>query len=208
VLYVPQLETNLLSVGRLIQKGYNVAFSALSCSVTTKDSFEILRAQYNHGIYQVNLNYGQPQPPTMQIHQVHTAITKPLPMQTWHRRLGHLNEADISRLATESADDIKIDPATTDSICIPCLQGKQHVNINRQPAQRATQLGSKIHSNLCGPIGTPSHSNYRYYIIYVDDWSRYIWVYFLKTKMADEISARFREFQALLETQCRDARIQ
>ena len=117
VLYVPQLEANLLSVGRLIEKGYNVAFSAQS-SVATQDSFEFLRAQYDNGIYKVNLNYGQPQPPTMQIRQVHTrqvhtAITKPLPMQTWHRRLGHLNEANVSRLATESADNIDIDPATS-----------------------------------------------------------------------------------------------
>jgi len=81
VLYVPQLEANLLSVGRLIEKCYNVAFSAQCCSVTTKDSFKILKAQYDHGIYKVNLNYGQAQPPTV---QVHTAIMKPLPMQTWH----------------------------------------------------------------------------------------------------------------------------
>ena len=65
-----------------------------------------------------------------------------------------------------------------------------------------------IHSDLCGLIGTSSHSGYKYFIIYIDDWSRYIWVYFLKTKSADEISSRFQEFQALLQTQCPQARIQ
>ena len=88
----------LLSVGRLIEKGYNVAFSAQSCSVPTKDSFEILKAQYDRGIYKVNLSYGQPTKPfPIQIRQLHTTTTKPLPMQTCYRRLGHLNEADVSR---------------------------------------------------------------------------------------------------------------
>jgi len=128
--------------------------------------------------------------------------TKATGIRTWHRRLGHLNVDDIRKLAKESAIDIYIneDHDRTD-ICIACLQGKQHMNINRKPAERAVQLGSLIHSDLCGPIATPSHSGYRYFIIYVDDWSRYIWVYFLRSKTADEISTKFREFQVLLETE-------
>jgi len=86
----------VLSGGRLIEKGYNVAFFAQSCSVPTKDSFKILKAQYDRGIYKVNLNYGQPTKPLLlqicqpklfpiQIRQLHTTITKPLPMQTYYR---------------------------------------------------------------------------------------------------------------------------
>jgi len=42
----------------------------------------------------------------------------------------------------------------------------------------------------------------------VDDWSRYIWVYCLRSKTADEISTKFQEFQVLLETQCSEVHIQ
>ena len=132
-----------------------------------------------------------------------------LSLRTWHCRLGHLNEGDIRILAKNAATKIKLDTSSnSEPLCIPCLQGKQHLVINRNPSERATLLGTLIYSDICGPIETPSHSSYKYFIIYVDDWRHYIWVYFMNTKTADEISSRFRGFLALLQTQCPTARIQ
>ena len=48
--------------------------------------------------------------------------------------------------------------------------------------------------NTLRPIGTSS------LIIFVVYWSRYIWIYSMKTKTADEISRRFRGLLALLQT--------
>jgi len=36
----------------------------------------------------------------------------------------------------------------------------------------------------------------QFYIIYIDDCTRYTQVYFLITKLAEEISAKFQAFQA------------
>jgi len=204
-LYVPWLKVNFIFVGQLIKSGYVVAFMREYCLIK-KENKEVLKAQYQNGMYQLLL---QDEPVTMQEHQAlqTTKATGSLPLRTWHRWLGHLNVDDIRKIANESAIDIYIneDHDKTD-ICIPCLQGKRHMNINRKPAERV-QLGSLIHSDLCGSIATPSHSGYRYFIIYVDDWSQYIWVYFLQSK-TDEIPMKFWEFQVLLETQCSEARIQ
>jgi len=41
----------------------------------------------------------------------------------------------------------------------------------------------------------------RYIIVYIDDFSRYTWVYFLQIKTADEVTSRFQEFQHLVEKQ-------
>ena len=57
-----------------------------------------------------------------------------------------------------------------------------------------------LHSDLCGPM-KPSIGGAKYYIIYIDDCTRYTEVYFLITKTAEEVSAKFQHYQAWVETQ-------
>jgi len=58
--------------------------------------------------------------------------------------------------------------------------------------------------DLCGPITPLSMAGACYFIVYIDDFSRYTWVYFLRTKTADEVTSRFQEFQHLVEKQWPD----
>jgi transposase InsO family protein len=43
----------------------------------------------------------------------------------------------------------------------------------------------------------PSLGNFVYYVIFIDDYSRKTWIYFLKVK--DEVFSKFQEFKALVE---------
>jgi len=70
----------------------------------------------------------------------------------------------------------------------------------RTKASRTLTPFELIHSDLCGPI-KHSIGGAQYYIIYIDDCTRYTEVYFLVTKSAEEISAKFRHYQAWVETQ-------
>ena len=56
-----------------------------------------------------------------------------------------------------------------------------------------------IHTDVCGPMRTPSHGNNRYFILFIDDFSRMTWVYFLKEKL--EVFGVFKKFKALAENQ-------
>ena len=55
-----------------------------------------------------------------------------------------------------------------------------------------------IHSDVCGPMPSTSLSGYEYYVTFIDDSSRKIWIYFLKTK--DEVFRKFKEFKSLIES--------
>ena len=56
-----------------------------------------------------------------------------------------------------------------------------------------------VHCDIWGPIKTPTHARYSYFITLVDDKSRYTWVYLLKNKNdALQIIPRFFK---LIETQ-------
>lgn len=56
-----------------------------------------------------------------------------------------------------------------------------------------------IHSDICGPMSTPSLNNNLYFDLFIDDFDRMTWVYFLKSK--SEVLYAFKSFKKLVETQ-------
>ena len=56
-----------------------------------------------------------------------------------------------------------------------------------------------IHSDICGPITPVSNGNKRYFISFIDDYSRKAWVYFLQEK--SEAFSAFKSFKALVENE-------
>ena len=61
----------------------------------------------------------------------------------------------------------------------------------------STQPLDKVHNDLSGIIRTPSIGNFRYFLTFIDDYSRYTTVYLLKSK--EEVCDKFVEFKALVE---------
>ncbi|CAL2259306.1 unnamed protein product [Prunus armeniaca] len=67
--------------------------------------------------------------------------------------------------------------------CTDCINGKQHRDpIPKKSTWRATQKLELIHADICGPITPTSNSNKRYILLFIDDYSRKAWVYFLVEK--------------------------
>jgi hypothetical protein len=80
------------------------------------------------------------------------------------------------------------------------IEGKQH----RKPfpsdgGMRATKPLEIVHSDVCGPMRTTSLGGARYFVTYIVDFSRKVWVYLLKSK--GECLEKFKEFKAFVETQ-------
>ena len=67
--------------------------------------------------------------------------------------------------------------------------------------KRTKGILALIHSDTCGPMSTTSMSGCSYYVIFIDDFSRKTWIYFLKSK--NENFKKFKEFKALVEKQTR-----
>lgn len=62
---------------------------------------------------------------------------------------------------------------------------------------RAEAILERVHIDLCGPFSTESIVKLRYYVIFIDDYSRKCWVYFMQKK--DQTITKFCEFKALVE---------
>jgi transposase InsO family protein len=85
------------------------------------------------------------------------------------------------------------------NICKGCMLGKNIKKSFLVSNKRAKVILELIHSNVCGPISTSSLDGHVYYVIFIDDFSRKSWVYFMKSK--NETFKNFHEFKALIENQ-------
>nr|GEW35931.1 hypothetical protein [Tanacetum cinerariifolium] len=101
-----------------------------------------------------------------------------------HRRLSHLNFNTINLL---SKNDILIGlpklKFVKDHLCSSCELGKA----KRKSFQTKTTLSSKrrlqlLHMDLCGSMRVESINGKKYVLVIVDDYSRYTWTHFLRSK--------------------------
>nr|KYP39530.1 Retrovirus-related Pol polyprotein from transposon TNT 1-94 [Cajanus cajan] len=84
--------------------------------------------------------------------------------------------------------------------CEGCLLGKQHrLVFSTRKAWRAKDMLELIHTDICRLMRTPSLYNNRYFILFIDDFSRMTWLYFFKEK--SKIFGIFKKFKALAEKQ-------
>ncbi|KIA91165.1 hypothetical protein OA88_22630, partial [Flavobacterium sp. JRM] len=73
-------------------------------------------------------------------------------------------------------------------LCEVCTKGKFTQTRNREPDRKAKKPLELIHTDLAGPMPTPSKEGHRYVQSFTDDYSGTMFVYFLKTK-GDTIQA-------------------
>ncbi|CAA7040242.1 unnamed protein product [Microthlaspi erraticum] len=119
---------------------------------------------------------------------------------TWHHRLGHSNVKILQHL--KNSKEIVINKSGSSSICEPCQMGKSNRLQFFSSDSRVLQPLAKIHCDLWGPAPFVSTQGFKYYAVFVDDFSRYAWFYPLKTKSA--FTSVFISFQKMVENQFED----
>ena len=114
----------------------------------------------------------------------------------WHRRLGHITIKRTKQLVNDRV------LSTLDFVdfetCVDCIKGKQ-TNKSKTGAKRSSNLLNIIHTNICCP--NIDASSPRYFIPFIDDYSRYMYLYLLCSK--DEALDTFKVFKTEVEKQCR-----
>ncbi|RDX97941.1 hypothetical protein CR513_19216, partial [Mucuna pruriens] len=115
--------------------------------------------------------------------------------ELWHKRLGHMSEKGLEILAKDHLQSIKGQPF---DLCEDCLVGKQHkVSFHRPDSgRRRKHILDLVHLDVCS-TSERSLGGAQYFVTFIDDHSRKLWVYPLKRK--DEVLRAFKEFHASVE---------
>nr|GFB79440.1 retrovirus-related Pol polyprotein from transposon TNT 1-94 [Tanacetum cinerariifolium] len=107
----------------------------------------------------------------------------------WHQRLSHLNFDTINDLArNDLVTCLSKFKYHKEHLYPSCEQGKsKRASHPPKPVPNSRQRLHLLHMDLCGPMRISSINGKRYILVIMDDYSRYTWVHFLRSK--DETSA-------------------
>ncbi|XP_071740955.1 uncharacterized protein [Rutidosis leptorrhynchoides] len=113
----------------------------------------------------------------------------------WHDRLGHPADQVLHVLK----NDLNLQGFNSHEPCEICHKAKP----TREPfplsEHKSTDVGQLIHLDVWGPYKVVSRDGFRYFLTIVDDLSRAVWIFLLKTK--DEVYDYVEGFCLLIKTQ-------
>ena len=190
VLFVPDLRTNLLIVGQLLEKGYGISI---------KNGVYRIEDEKLGLIAQVNMTANRMFP--LYLHDTgHSCLFARLGEKEWlwHFRYGHLSFDGLKTLQQKNMESSLPQITTPSKACEECVVSKKHRNQFPQGKSRRAKVALElVHSNICGPIIPCSNGGKRYKLTFIDDLSRKSWVYFLQEK--SEALLAFKSYKALVE---------
>ncbi|KAL8096063.1 hypothetical protein AgCh_037136 [Apium graveolens] len=189
VLYVPDIQQNLLSVCQLTERGFKVIFEDKHCLIKDAANQDIFIIRMKGKSFSLN-----------PLEEEQSAFTiKENITEVWHKRLGHYYHKGLLQMKSKlMAEDI---PDFEDRIsnCDACQFGKLVRKPFPKVSGRATRKLQLIHTDVCGPQRTPSLKGSLYYVIFIDDFTRMCWIFFLKFK--SEVAQVFWKFKARVENE-------
>jgi hypothetical protein len=118
-----------------------------------------------------------------------------IPQSRWHSRLGHPSSS-IVRLVLSKNSLPYVNDVPLDRVCDAYQQAKSHQLPYSKSFSTSKAPLELIFSDVWGPTCVSVGKN-QYYVSFIDDFSKFTWIYLLKQK--SEIFQRFREFQNLVE---------
>ena len=188
VLHVPDLGYQLLSVPTFDKPGLNTSFFKRKRWVR-KDSALLATATMRGNLYKLDVV----QNPT-------EAALVARRAELWHRRLAHIQPATLLQMSkSQSIRGLQVSHKNTElTSCTGCILGKAHRSaIPTKSETRASKLLELVHSDVNGPIEVPSLGGSRYFVTFIDDFSRCTTLYTMKAK--SETFASFKKFHIQAE---------
>ncbi|KAI0996197.1 Retrovirus-related Pol polyprotein from transposon TNT 1-94 [Podosphaera aphanis] len=122
-----------------------------------------------------------------------------LTYEFWHEALCHSAPSSIAKTEKLIYNEDVIPMCPERFYSQACALSKSTHSTPRPASTRAKNRGEYIHSDLCGPFPVTSYGNSQYYISFVDDATRYSYVFFVKMK--SEAAQVTIDFISYLETQ-------
>jgi len=106
-----------------------------------------------------------------------------LPWEVWYRRMGHIGYDALHYMHRQQlVKGLLVDQTSPIPDCIACIQAKQTVKLFGPLIQRNTTPRELTHINLWGKYNISSINGLYYYLLMIDNATRYTSLAFLKTK--------------------------
>ncbi|GJS66991.1 retrovirus-related pol polyprotein from transposon TNT 1-94 [Tanacetum coccineum] len=179
VYYVEGLGHNLFFVGQFCDSDLEVAFRKHSCYVRDTDGVELIKGSRGSNLYTILIEDMMKSSPICLLSKASKNKS-----WLWHRRLNHLNFGTINDLARK--DLVRGLPRLKfekDHLCSACQLGKSKKHTHKPKTENTNlEVLNTLHMDLCGPMRVQTINGKKYILVIVDDYSRFTWVKFLRSK--------------------------
>ncbi|CAJ2639186.1 unnamed protein product [Trifolium pratense] len=201
VYYIPNLTLSLASVSQLCDSGYSVMFSSTHCHVQDPHSGRLIGKGRRHGGLYVldelripNIAASSSTSTDLSSFQLNLSSSN---FYLWHSRLGHVSASRLKYLASTGAlGKLQISDI---SDCCGCKLAKFSALPFNKSASVSKQPFDLVHSDVWGPSPALTKGGSRYYVSFIDDYTRYCWVYLMKNR--SEFFDIYHMFRAMVKTQ-------
>ena len=189
VRYMPTMGRNLISYGLLEKMGCRYEGKDFMVQFYKGDK-KVISGKYCDGLYYLQ---GTVLDGEAAVARPDIDLTK-----RWHSRLGHMSLKGMNILVKDgylNEKDVK-----TLEFCENCVLGKAHKLSFPKGKHTTKEVLEYIHSDLWGsPSVVESLGGCFYFVTFIDDFSRKVWIYFLKSK--NEVFQNFKEWKTCVETE-------
>ena len=199
MLHVPRIASNLLSVHKLCLHNHcSCYFDANKLLVQDIPTGRLLyKGLSKNGVYPIEsslfLNFAVNK-------TAYAAHSDPSAnWNLWHSRLGHPSAKVLTTVFPSLSSCNSLQFQSTKFHCKHCLAGKMHQLSFPVSNKQVTAPFALVHSDLWGPAPVQSSAGFKYYVVFVDEFTKFTWVYLLKHK-SDTFQV-FSEFHAMVQTQ-------
>ncbi|KAH9669148.1 retrovirus-related pol polyprotein from transposon TNT 1-94-like protein [Citrus sinensis] len=198
--YIPSIRRNLISVSILDRYGYTFHFGDRKVYLFRNSELVGSDTLYD-GLYMIDL-FSRAVESSSNAHVMHVVSSTRARVDEnssmlWHKRLGHISKQRMERLIK---DDILHNLDFSDfGTCVDCIKGKLTAKVRKERTRRSQQVLELVHTYICGPFTLIAIGGYKYFITFIDDFSRYGQVELL-TEKSESLSV-FQAFKANVELQ-------
>ncbi|KAH9659867.1 hypothetical protein KPL70_024018 [Citrus sinensis] len=187
--HAPRLKRNLISLGMLDNLRY--FFKSRSGGLEIRKGTElVMKRVKENGLYVL-------QGSSVPVLEGVSAVSEEAKTKLWHLRLGHMSIKGLQELSKQGL--LGEDRIQQLEFCENCIFGKSHRSKFNKGEHMSKQVLDYAHTDLWGPAQVPSLSGGRYFMSLIDDYSRKVWIYILKTK--DQALEKFKVWKSLVENQ-------
>ena len=188
----PDLALNLLSVSQLADAGNTIIFTKSGVKVIADNTKKVVLSGTRMGGL-----YGYNKPRSNYSHLAMLTQPKPKNNILTHRRLNHLNGQAI-RLLSHITTGLSLNSKEDDICCETCEISKQRRVSFPRSTSKPSRIGEYTQLDIGVMINTPSiNGEYQYFLLIIDIFSRYMTIYFLKTK--GETDKYFKQYAAAVK---------
>lgn len=191
VRHVPELRKNLISVGALDSGGCKIV-TWNGVKEVVRDSLVVMKGIRQRNLYKL---LGTTVTGSAAVGADGTGSNPGDYTRLWHRRLGHMSEKGLDLLCKKGLLKNLKKPCM--DFCEHCVYGKAHRVQFASSKHRSRDILDYVHTDVWGPATVTSKGGSRYYVTFIDDHSRYAWIYFLKHK--NEVFDTFKKWKAMVE---------